>query len=268
MAFRDAPQRIAAAHHVHRGTAARAIAAPIDARRGQHDLRRQVDHGGGHAQLRCPSTSGSLPRLFMSRTTMACVLYFLAIDATDSPCLHLVQRNAHALVGAEQIQVAPERVRGIARQQQEVRAGRIRGPAMEAGVELVDFVDGDAGELGGEAQVQLAAGVDAREIRLVRDRAEGDAVVLGIRDQAAHGHEFRHVGARLGGQAQAEEVHGFAGGAVACSLRAARGIRRSCRRRWPAASRRRIRRACTAGSRARRASRRSRRGGRRTTSPA
>ena len=40
MALGDAPQRIAAAHHVHRGTAAGATAAAVDARRGQHDLRR------------------------------------------------------------------------------------------------------------------------------------------------------------------------------------------------------------------------------------
>ena len=37
----------------------------------------------------CPMTSGALPMLFMSRTTVGCVLYFFAIDATVSPLFTL-----------------------------------------------------------------------------------------------------------------------------------------------------------------------------------
>ena len=37
-------------------------------------------------RISLPTTSGAaLTRLFMTRTTIGCVLYFFAIDATDSP---------------------------------------------------------------------------------------------------------------------------------------------------------------------------------------
>ena len=136
----------------------------------------------------------------MSRTTMGWVLYFFAMDATDSPFFTVCSETRTRSSGLSSSRLRRERVGGVARQQQEVRAGRIGGPAMEAGVELVHFVERDAGEFGRERQIELAAGVDLHEVGLVRNRAERDAVVLGIRDEAAHGHQLRHVGARFRGQ--------------------------------------------------------------------
>ena len=51
----------------------------------------------------------------------------------------------------------------IDRQQQEVRAGGIGGPAVKRRVQLVQLLIADAGDLGGELQVDLARRVDARE---------------------------------------------------------------------------------------------------------
>ena len=70
----------------------------------------------------------------MSRTTMALRLVLLGDRGHRLTAFHRVQRDAHAFIRAQQFEVLREGVGGIARQQQEVRAGRIGRPAMEAGL--------------------------------------------------------------------------------------------------------------------------------------
>ena len=125
-----------------------------------------------------------------------------------------MQRHAHALVRAQQFEVLAETLRGVTRQQQEMRTRRIRRPSMEAGVEFVHFVERDSRKLRGEREVELAARVDLHEVRLVRNRAERDAVVLGIRNEPAHREELWYIGAGFGRQMQAEEIDRLASGAI------------------------------------------------------
>ena len=204
----------------------------------------------------------------MSRTTMGCVLYFLAIDATDSPVFTLcseTRTRSSGLSSSRFLLKASAASRGSSR-----KCGPAGSVAQRWKPGLSSYTSSSVMPASSAASVRSSwpPVSTLREVGLVGNRAERDAVVLGIRHEAAHGHQLRHVGARFRRQAQAEEVHAACRARDSCSLRAARGTRRSCRRRWLATSRRRIRRACTAGSRARRAWTRARRGGRRTTSPA
>ena len=76
--------------------------------------------------------------------------------------------------------------RGIRRQQQEIGPDRVGGPAMEGGIQLVELLVADAGDLGGDLQVDLAArSRRARRAAGSRIWLNREAVARGIRRPGA-----------------------------------------------------------------------------------
>jgi len=63
-----------------------------------------------------------------------------------------------------------------------------------------------AREAGRDAQVDLRAHLDLREVGLVGDRREVEAVGAGAGEDARHREQLRHVGTRLARQLEVEEV--------------------------------------------------------------
>src|SRR5262249_54859386 len=124
---------------------------------------------------------------------------------------HSVVRDAEPLVGRYLRDVGGKHVGRLDRQQQVERAAWIGGPAVVGGIELVDFLGGDAGDLGGKLEVDLPESVDAHEVGLVRDRAEGQSERLRVEHQALHRQQLRHVGACFAWQPQVPEIDWAAG---------------------------------------------------------
>ena len=93
-------------------------------------------------------------------------------DAADRLAVaDAVPRPLHALALAERCERRRERRRLLEWHQQPVRPFGIRRPAIDAGVQRVQRIGVDAGELGRERHVDLAAGFDDGELRLVAQLA-------------------------------------------------------------------------------------------------
>ncbi len=112
----------------------------------------------------------------------------------------------HALVRREIGDVLLEHRCGIDRYQQIEGPGRVGGPAMERGIEVVNLVGGDAGDLRGDLHIDLTLGHHTREVGLVGDRGEVEPVFARVIHQALHGEELGHVGFGLSRQAQVPEI--------------------------------------------------------------
>src|SRR5690606_29185422 len=67
----------------------------------------------------------------------------------------LVAPPRHALVGRQRGEPGAERRRPLHGDEQRVRAVRVRGPLVEAGIERVQLVDVDAGKAGGRGEIDL-----------------------------------------------------------------------------------------------------------------
>ena len=87
---------------------------------------------------------------------------------------HGVALDAHALVRRELQQALAEGFGRFHRHQQEVRAGRVGGPAVIRRVQVVHFLGRDAGELRGHLDADLAAGLHPHEVGLVRHALDAD----------------------------------------------------------------------------------------------
>ncbi len=97
-------------------------------------------------------------------------------DAADRlAAADAVPRPLHALALAERRERRRECVGLLERQQQPVRAFGIGRPAVDAGVQRVERLRVDAGELGRQRHVDLAAGLDDGEPRLVAQLGQRDA---------------------------------------------------------------------------------------------
>ena len=87
-----------------------------------------------------------------------------------------------------------------------MRAAGIGGPATEARIERVDFIERDAGEVRRDAQIDLAVEGDRLELHAVGNRFEDDAVSFRIADHGGDGEEARYVDAGLPGQPERPDV--------------------------------------------------------------
>ena len=79
---------------------------------------------------------------------------------------------------------------------------------MERRIQLVEIIDADAGEVGHDLEVDLAAGRDRHEIGLDGDVAELQPVAPRIGHQAAHREQLRDVAARLAGSRRCQKSVG------------------------------------------------------------
>ena len=143
----------------------------------------------GHAQLAADHERRAvLPRLFMSRTTIAWVLYFLAIEATDSPDFTLCRdtRTRSSWLSRSRFRLNASAVsRGSSR-----KCGPAGSVAQRWKPGLSSYTSSSVMPASSAASVRSSwpPVSTLHEVGLVRNRAERDAVVLGVRDQAAHGH--------------------------------------------------------------------------------
>ena len=96
-----------------------------------------------------------------------------------------------------------------------MRAVRVGGPPVEPGIELVDLVEGDAGERRRHAEVHLAVEVDLPEVHPVGDRREDDTVAIRFRDDRGDREQAGHVGPGLPRQPQRPDVRRLPPRAVA-----------------------------------------------------
>ncbi len=80
----------------------------------------------------------------------------------------------------------------------------------ESGIERHELVHRDLGQLGREQHVDVARLVDGREVRLVRNGLQDDAVRRRAGDQVFQRLQLGHVAARLPGHRQAHVVGGLA----------------------------------------------------------
>ncbi|MBV6417012.1 MAG: hypothetical protein CMLOHMNK_01645 [Steroidobacteraceae bacterium] len=178
--------------------------AAVDAQRRELHLGGQLAHARGHAQVvadhefRVRVEAVQFPDYVRLRVV-------LARDAGDGIAgLDAMMRDAHAFVRRQLLHAFAEQVGRVGRHQQPVRTGGIGRPAVERGVQRVELIVGNAREIGCELHVDLAEGVDTREIRLVRHRAELDPVVLRREEQAGHREQLRHVRAGFLRQSRAD----------------------------------------------------------------
>ena len=91
----------------------------------------------------------------------------------------------------------------------------IGGPAVESGVEAVQLLQVDPGQLRGQGQVDLRVQLHPGEVGLVRDGLQGDAVGRRVFHQLFQGQQLGHVAAGLARQPEGEEVRRLPAAAVA-----------------------------------------------------
>ncbi len=77
-------------------------------------------------------------------------------------------------------------------------------------VQLRQLLVRNAGDVCGDLQIDLAVRFDTREVRLIGNAAEAEAMSFRIRDEPAHGEQTGHVTLRLLRQLQAPEIGGLA----------------------------------------------------------
>ena len=192
-------------------TAQRA-AVPIDPCGCQHDLGGQLRDRARHAQV-IPHGEPAGQVVQLADDVHAGVE--LARDGGDRVTApDAVVVDPETLIGGELLQVLAEYVGRIHRQQEVMRTRGVGRPAMEGGVQLVELLGTDPGDLGGDLEVHLGVRRDAREVGRIRNGAELEPIGLRIPHQAFHRQELGHVGARLPGQPQVPEGHRTVGGAV------------------------------------------------------
>ena len=188
------PQRVAATHDMH-------VRARRDGRRrpGDRPARRRASpspaarsSGGRHAQRRCRPSGGPLGQIIELANHFRRGVEVLGDRRNRVAALHRVVRR-------RRMRCSASAARGVCSKPSAASTGTSRryGPVgsvaqrWKAGLSSYRLLGADAGDLRDHLQVDLAAGRDAREIGLVRNRAEFQAVAPGVGDQAAHRQQLR-----------------------------------------------------------------------------